>query len=264
MTLPADILALRGGAERAAAALPAALMRGQGLALWRQIAATLEQEIAGAAETAGPGTRLPTEAVLAARFGVNRHTVRRAMEELEARGLIRVEQGRGSFVAEDVLDYPLGPRTRFSETVLRQNREPKGRILRLAEVPADAQVSKALGLRRGRSVVLAERLGLANGRPVVIGAHWFSAQRFPGIAAMLAEDPSITAALARCGVPDYRRQVTRITARMPTPEESELLQQSRARPVLVTEAVNVDGTGAPIELSIATYAAARMQLVVEN
>ena len=56
------------------------------------------------------------------------------MEELEGRGLVRIEQGRGSFVAEDVLDYPLGPRTRFSETIRRQNREPQGRILRIEEI----------------------------------------------------------------------------------------------------------------------------------
>jgi GntR family phosphonate transport system transcriptional regulator len=242
---------------------PSTLARGQGVALWRQIATAIEHDIA-AGRGASPGDRLPTEAALSARFGVNRHTVRRAMEELEARGLIRVEQGRGSFVAEDVLDYPLGPRTRFSETIRRQNREPAGRMLRIVETEAEAQVARALGLRRGRPVVVAERLGLANGRPVVVGTHYFPAQRFPGIAALLAEDVSISAALARCGVPDYRRHVTRITARMPTPEEATLLQQSRARPVLVTEAVNVDAAGAPVELSIGRYAAARMQLVVES
>ncbi|MBX9698548.1 MAG: phosphonate metabolism transcriptional regulator PhnF [Acetobacteraceae bacterium] len=256
------------GAGRSGAAAPLqgdALARGGGVALWRQIATSIEHDIAGTAgRAAQPGDRLPTEAAFAARFGVNRHTVRRAMEELEARGLIRVEQGRGAFVAEDVLDYPLGPRTRFSETIRRQNREPAGRMLRIAEVAAEAAVAKALGLRRGRPVVLAERLGLANGRPVVIGSHYFPTQRFPAIAVMLADDPSVTAALARCGVPDYRRQVTRITARMPTPEEAALLQQSRARPVLVTEALNVDPAGAPVELSIARYAGARMQLVVES
>lgn len=242
------------------------LTRGQGVALWRQIASAIERDIGASAPGRGadPGTRLPTEAALAGRFGVNRHTVRRALEELEARGLIRVEQGRGSFVAEDVLDYPLGPRTRFSETIRRQNREPAGRMLRIAEMAAEAAVAKALGLRRGRGVVMAERLGLANGRPVVIGTHYFPSHRFPAMAALLAEDPSITAALARCGVPDYRRQVTRITSRMPTPEEAVLLQQSRARPVLVTEAINADPAGTPIELSIARYAAARMQLVVES
>ncbi len=238
------------------------LARGQGVALWRQIATALEREIAAAHDA--PGARLPTEAALSARFGVNRHTVRRAMEELEAHGLIRVEQGRGSFVAEDVLDYPVGPRTRFSETIRRQNREPQGRMVRIEEGEADAQVAAALGLRRGRPVLLAERLGLADGRPVVIGSHWFSLARFPGIGALLAEDASVTRALARCGVPDYRRQVTRVTARMPTPEEASLLQQTRSRPVLVTEAVNVDPDGTPVELSVARYAAARMQIVVES
>jgi GntR family phosphonate transport system transcriptional regulator len=239
------------------------LARGQGVALWRQIAARLEQDIAGG-RGAAPGARLPTEAELSARFGVNRHTVRRAMEELTARGLIRVEQGRGSFISEDVLDYPIGPRTRFSETIRRQNREPAGRLLRTTELPADAQVATALGLRRGQPVALAERLSLVDGRPVLIGAHYFCARRFPDILALLAGDPSITKALTRCGVPDYRRQVTRVTARMPTPEEAGLLLQSRARPVLVTEAVNVDAAGAPVELSIARYAAARMQIVVKS
>lgn len=269
MTGPGSAAPRRGapaadpGTAEAAEITGASLARGQGVALWRQIATAIERDIA-AGRGAAPGARLPTEAALAARFAVNRHTVRRAMEDLEARGLVRVEQGRGSFVAEDVLDYPLGPRTRFSETIRRQNREPAGRMLRIAEIAAEAQVARALGLRRGRPVVLAERLGLANGRPVVIGLHYFPAQRFPGIQAMLAEDSSITAALARCGVPDYRRRITRVTARMPTPEEASLLQQSRARPILVTEAVNVDGAGAPVELSIARYAAARMQLVVES
>ncbi|MDB5372770.1 MAG: GntR family transcriptional regulator, phosphonate transport system regulatory protein [Belnapia sp.] len=251
-----------GATKAGATKMGGALARGDGVALWRQIAGALEQEIAGGSRT--PGARLQTEAELSARFAVNRHTVRRAMEELEARGLVRIEQGRGSFVAEDVLDYPVGPRTRFSETIRRQNREPQGRMLRIEEMPAEATIAEHLGLRRGRPVVLAERLGLVDGRPVVIGAHWFSAARFPDIAARLSEDPSITKALAALGVPDYRRQVTRITARMPTPEEAALLEQSRTRPLLVTEAVNVDAAGSPVEVCFACYAAGRMQIVVES
>jgi GntR family transcriptional regulator, phosphonate transport system regulatory protein len=245
-----------------AASVVADIARGQGVALWRQIAAALEREIAGGSR--GPGERLPTEAELSQRFGVNRHTVRRALESLEGRGLIRVEQGRGSFVAEDVLDYPLGPRTRFSESIRRQNREPEGRILRIAELPADAATAEALDLRRGRPVVVAERLSLADGRPIVLGAHHFPLDRVPGIAEALRADASITAALARCGVLDYRRALTRIVARMPTPEEARLLEQSRNRPLLVTEAVNVDAQGVPIELGIGRYAAGRIQLVVES
>jgi GntR family phosphonate transport system transcriptional regulator len=239
------------------------LSRGQGVALWRQIAGNLEGEI-----TAGrraPGSRLPTEAELSAHFAVNRHTVRRAMEELESRGLVRVEQGRGSFVAEDVLDYPLGSRTRFSEAIRRQNREPRGRILRVAEVASDAAVAAALRLCRGRPVIQVERLGLADGRPVVIGLHHFPLPRFAALRKLLAGgQASITVALAGCGVPDYRRASTRITARLPTPEEAELLQQARTRPVLVAEALNTDPAGEPVDYTIARYAAGRVQIVVEG
>jgi GntR family phosphonate transport system transcriptional regulator len=242
---------------------PAApLSRGQGVSLWRQIAGQMERDIAGGAHR--PGERLPTEAELSARFGVNRHTVRRAMEELEGRGLVRIEQGRGSFVAEDVLDYSLGPRTRFSEIIRRQNREPAGRILRVVEMAAEATLAELLGIRRGRPIILVERLALADGRPIVIGAHHFPAARFARLPALLAENASITAALVACGVPDYRRRVTRITARLPTPEEAETLQQSRNRPLLVTEAVNTDPAGEVVDVTFARYAAGRVQLVVES
>ena len=75
---------------------------------------------------------------------------------------------------------------------------------------------------------------------------------------------NLARALARLGVPDYRRHSTRITARMPTAEEAALLDQARSRPVLVSEALNVDAAGEPVELSIACYAAGRVQILVES
>ncbi|MCC7281787.1 MAG: phosphonate metabolism transcriptional regulator PhnF [Acetobacteraceae bacterium] len=230
------------------------------MTLWRQIASVLEAEIAALP----PGTRLATEAELAARFAVNRHTVRRAVEELARRGMIRVEQGRGSFTAEETVEYRLTPRTRFSETIARDRREPSGRLLRIARVPAGEEVAAALGLRRGASLWVVERLGLADGRPLVLGTHYFSASRLPGLGSALArEGGAITRALSASGVADYTRASTRISARMPTPEESALLDHPRARPVLVTDVVNVDPAGQPIEFGRAVYATPRVSLVVE-
>jgi GntR family phosphonate transport system transcriptional regulator len=238
------------------------LARGEGVALWRQIAQVLEQAIAAGKHE--PGSRLPSEADLAARHGVNRHTVRRALDALSLRGLIRIEQGRGSFVAEDVVDYPLGPRTRFSELIRAQNREPAGRILRVVEQPADAVVAEALRLRPGRPVLVAERLGLADGRPVVLGTHHFVLPRFAGMIPALEQDASITAAMAACGVPDYRRVSTRLTARLPTAEEADLLQQGRSRPVMVSEALNADPEGRPVDFTVSRYAAGRVQIVIDE
>ncbi len=238
-----------------------ALLRRDGISLWRQIEQAMERDITAGVIT--PGAQLPTEAQLAARFGVNRHTVRRAMEELSRRGLVRVEQGRGSFVTEDVIDYTIGPRTRFSEVIRRQNREPAGIVLRVEEAAADRAAADALGVRRGSKLVMVERLSSADGRPVCVGAHHFPAARFGEMARLIQQGNGISQALAAMGVTDYARKVTRVTARMPTPEEAELLRQPRSRPVLVSESINVDAAGTPVEWGVTRYATARVQIVFE-
>ncbi|MEO8715075.1 MAG: phosphonate metabolism transcriptional regulator PhnF [Acetobacteraceae bacterium] len=234
------------------------LLRDDGPPLWRQIEARLRDEIGG---TFPPGARLPPEADLSRRFGVNRHTLRRAMEELSRAGLVRVEHGRGAFVPEDVLDYVIEPRTRFSEWVRRHNKEPSGRVLRLTEEPADASAAAALGVAEGTPLVLLERLGLADGRPVSLGIHRF-APRLLGLMEALA-DGGITAALCAVGVEDYVRQVTRVTARMPSAAEAELLRTARTRPLLVTENINVDRAGAVVEFGVTRYPTPRVQIVFE-
>ncbi len=235
--------------------------RQAGMTLWRQIAEALRQEIGGADYPAG--ARLPTEAELAGRFAVNRHTVRRALEELSRGGLIRVEQGRGTFVAEDVLDYTVGPRTRFSEWIHRHNREPSGRVLQRREIAADSTIAAALGVRPGARVVLLERLGLADATPVSLTRHYFPATRLRGLLNALAATPRITEALRAAGVEDYVRQVTRVSARAPTATEAELLRMARNRPVLVTENINVDRTGVVVEFSVGCYPTPRVQIVFE-
>jgi GntR family phosphonate transport system transcriptional regulator len=244
------------------AGLASGLDRGGGVALWRQIAGALESAIASGPHA--PEDRLPSEGTLAAHFGVNRHTIRRALEELALRGVIRTEQGRGSFIAHDVLDYPLHGRTRFSENMRAQRREPAGTILRMGPVPAETVVAEALGIRRNRPVLRVERLGSADGRPVVIGIHHLPLPRFAPAQMALRADPSITAALAACGLEDYRRARTRITARLPTAEEAWRLEQPRGRPVLVTEALNVDPEGRPVDFTLASYAAGRVQVLVDG
>ncbi len=235
--------------------------RHDGVALWRQIATTLQERIG--AGTYPPGKQLPTEGDLSRGFAVNRHTVRRALQELSRGGLIRIEQGRGSFVAEDVIDYTVQPRTRFSEWIRRHNKEPSGRILRLTEMAAHAQVAAGLGIRSGAKVVVLERLGLADDRPVCLGSHHFPAARFRGLLEALRTAATITEALRSVGVSDYMRQVTRVSARLPTPEEATLLRTARTRPLLVAENVNVDRDGAIIEFGIALYPTPRVQIVFE-
>jgi GntR family phosphonate transport system transcriptional regulator len=238
------------------------LARMSGVALWRQIEQEIEADIR--AKQFGPGDRLPTEAELSQRFAVNRHTVRRAMLGLQERGLVRVEQGRGSFVQENIVDYRVSRRTRFSENILTLRRDPSGELVRVARLPADKTMAQMLHLRAGEPVLLLETLKSADGRPINLGSHHFPFRRFNGLAEAFKAEGSITAALRKFGVADYTRKVTRVTARMPEEEEARLLAQPRNRPVLITESVNVDESGTPIEYGLARFAADRVQFVFES
>ena len=242
------------------------LERNVGVALWRQIEGSLADEIAGG--ILAPGTQLPTEHDLAERFAVNRHTVRRAIGALVERGLVRVEQGRGTFVLEHVIDYLVGKRTRFSEIVTRQNRSPGGRLRSLERVPADQASARALAIREGDPIWQLDSISEVDGRPVSLGTHRFPAVRFPDFREVYmgtgAEAGSITRTLTHFGCGDYTRRTTRLTARMPDATETDLLQMPRSRPLMVSESVNVDGSGRPIEYGLASYAADRVQFVFET
>ena len=64
-------------------------MRRPGTLIWREIEEALSSDIAAGIYPAGG--RLPVEADLADRFGVNRHTVRQALAALQERGAISIE-----------------------------------------------------------------------------------------------------------------------------------------------------------------------------
>jgi GntR family phosphonate transport system transcriptional regulator len=237
-----------------------ALERGAGIAVWRQIAQHLEHDLRAGGQCGG--ARLPTEAELATRFAVNRHTVRRAIADLAARGLVRVEQGRGTFLQDLVVDYPLRRRTSFSANLLAQGREPTHEILEVAAVAADAVIAGPLAVRQGTRVVRSTSIGLADGVPISYGRSWFPAARFPGLADRLRGYTSISATLADYDLADYRRETTRVLARLPSSDEAAGLKQPVAEPVLVTEAIDIDSEGRPIRYGITCFAGARVQLTV--
>jgi GntR family phosphonate transport system transcriptional regulator len=231
----------------------------RGITRWRRIAESLAGDV-----SAGrfPGGRLPTEPELARRFAVNRHTIRRAVATLAEQGLVRVEQGRGTFVADGHIDYLLGRRTRFSANLQREGREPSHRLIGIGRSAADAATARDLRLKVGASIIEIETLSEADGVPMSYAVHRFPAKRFAALPDAFAKTPSVTVALAACGVADYTRRVTRLLARMPTEREAQLLHQPLMRPVLQADGVNVDVDGVPILRSISVFSGDRVQMVV--
>ncbi|QGY39201.1 phosphonate metabolism transcriptional regulator PhnF [Pseudodesulfovibrio cashew] len=231
------------------------------VALWRRIYGKIKDDVGSGA--LAPGDKLPSENRLAAHWGVNRHTVRRALAALEEEGVLRVEQGRGSFVREPVISYPVKRRTRFSENLLEQRRVPGNLLLRAGQAEADAEVAEALGIAQGSEVIRLVTAGEADGRRISLSISFFPARRFPGFIAAYRQEESVTRTLARFGVADYARMSSKVIARMPSRDEARELQQPRTRPVLVTESVNVDTDGVPVEFGICLFASDWVQLVVE-
>lgn len=237
------------------------LTAGMGVTAWRQIADRLREEIG---LSYGAGDRLPTEAVLARRFGVNRHTIRRALTSLAEDGIVRASRGSGTFVEEPRLAYPIGARTRFSEIVSDFGRVPAGQFLGAEDVAADAKVAAALSVEPGSATLLLRSIRRADEVPISCAESSLPLPRFAGFDTVLSEVPTLSAAFERYGAGDYRRATTRVTARVALPSEAEMLELAAGRIVLVVDSVNVDRDGVPIQATTAKFAADRVEIVIET
>ncbi|MBL4929257.1 phosphonate metabolism transcriptional regulator PhnF [Fuscibacter oryzae] len=228
--------------------------------LWKEIAATLEGEIARGHFPSA--TRLPTEAELSARFGVNRHTVRHALADLAARGLVLARRGAGVFVTGQPTEYPLGRRVRFHQAITAQGQTPEREITRIETRPCDGEEAEALGLTVADLVHVVEGVSRADGQPLAAFRSVFPAARLPGLPEALRAVPSITVALKACGVADYTRAQTRLTAKTARPMLALALRLPDGAPVLRSVAINVDEAGVPVEFGTTWFAGDRVTLTV--
>lgn len=229
--------------------------------IWKAIADTLRDDIAAQAHR--PGDKLPTEAALAARFGVNRHTVRQALAALADQGLVRARRGAGVFVTATPTDYPISARVRFHQNLRAAGRSPAKQLLALDTRTASAAERAALNIGEVK-VHAYEGLSLSDGRVIALFRSVFPAERFPELPSLLRADPSVTAALRASGVPDYTRASTRITATLASATQALHLQVDEGAPVLRTSSVNVDAQGVPVEAGLTWFAGDRVTLTLQE
>ena len=236
--------------------------RRSGIAVWKQIADTLAREIRDRAFT--ETNRLPSENTLAARFGVNRHTLRQAVASLQVDGLVRIEPGRGTFVQNELLDYVLSRRTRFSENLRRQGFLPSKQLLTAREIQAPERAYQELKLARDAKVLMVETLDEANDQPIGLAIAYYPAARFTGLLDMLNNGTCTTDILKHFGVQDYVRAESRVTTQMPSDETARLLKQAATRPLLCVESLDLDMDGLPIKYGETVFCGDRVQLVVST
>jgi GntR family transcriptional regulator len=201
------------------------------------------------------GDRLPSERWLCDELGVSRATVRRALEELVADGLVE-PRGRGSFVTGDALAEP--PNTLMSLSELGRSRglEASSRVLAREVRAATLDEAEAFGIAPGAELFELQRLRMLDGLPISLDNNRVPLRRAPAVAALDFATASLYEALERGG-----RRLARadyeVEARVAESPEAELLGLTRGAPVLFTTTVAIDEEGQVVDIGRTVYRADR-------
>lgn len=207
-----------------------------------------------------PGSPIPTERSLAAEFDVSRTTVRQALAELTVEGRLLRVQGKGTFAAEPKVAQRL-QLSSYTEDMKAQGRQPSSRLLEVSEEPADADLSRLLGMRAGAKVLRLHRLRLADGEPMAIETTHLPLARFRGLRRYVTSGGSLYQVLReRFGVEMGHAEETIETA-LASPAEAELLGADVGLPMLLLSRHSFDTDGKPVEWVRSVYRGDRYKFV---
>lgn len=131
-------------------------------------------------ESSEIGSMLPPERELAAELNVARMTVRRAMDDLVTAGLVKREQGRGTFVIRPKVAKQMAM-TSFTDGMRERGLTPGSDVLSFRRIRATAVQARALRIPAGEAVFRFTRLRSADGEPVGLETTWVAASQVPGL-----------------------------------------------------------------------------------
>ncbi len=121
------------------------------------------------------GDLFPSELTLVTSYGVSRQTVRQALRQLRAEGVVTAERGRAPRVAPVAdIRQPLGALYSLFASVEAQGLEQRS-VVRVLEIRAAPAVAERLGLLGSTEMFYLERLRLAGDHPLALDATWLPA-----------------------------------------------------------------------------------------
>jgi GntR family transcriptional regulator len=195
--------------------------------------------------------RLPSEPEMATMLGVARGTIRRATRTLLAEGLLVQHQGRGTFVASQMLEQSFAQEiVSTSEALDRDGVRYDTRVVRRSVEVAPQAVAAHLHLRDAEAQVAAiRRVRSVEGVPVFILDNYVVASLCPGLESADLSSRALFAVLEQ----DYDLRVSGVQrtfqAQAASAEIAALLGLAIGDPVLYLEQISYEQDGEPIEYS---------------
>lgn len=241
--------------------------------LYRELAAALREAITSGELEAG--SAMPTEEKLAEQHGVSRNTVRLALGQLQAEGLITTGRGRGGRRVQrrEVLEF-YGSR---SESMDRRktagvdawvaDNQEQGRSgtqrIAVAIEEAPARIAQLLGLDQGAAVVVRRRVRFSDGVPHNLNDTYYPADIAEGTLIMHPGDvpQGVIAYMRELGYEQVRYR-DEIEARMPDPAEIQRLKIPTGWPVIVQTRTGYT-EDRPVKVTVGVWPADRSRLVYE-
>lgn len=210
------------------------------------------------------GELLPGEPQLAEELGVSKMTIRQAIYELVAEGLLERHKGRGTFVRPPSMRLQLPFFTSYTQDMRRRGYAPRTVLLQLGTMPASERQAGRLGIEPGDRLVRIHRLRFADELPMVLETVLIVKALFPGIEDALQESESRYAIYEnRYGVRPNRAEQT-LEAVITTSEEARHLGVPVGAPALMIEGVLFDQDDRAIEIMKSVYRADRYKVYLER
>lgn len=210
-----------------------------------------------------PGEQLPPERELSDSLGVNRMTLRRALQVLESQGLILRKHGVGTFIAEPKIDRQMEVVFRFTSGMLNQGFTPGAEMISFEEIPAESVLAKDLAIPISSRVYSILRLRSINREPVMLETYKIPVQRFPGLDRFDLESHSIYEIMEGeygVSIDRARQSFEPITA---TPFEADLLKIGSGEALMMERRISYDSMNQPVEYGQDRYRGDRFRFVAE-
>lgn len=208
------------------------------------------------------GDQFPPERDLAQELGVSRMTLRRAIDELVARGAVRRRHGSGVFALGPKLDQALIANS-FTEDMRARGLTPGARTLSFEVSPAGSRIRRQLHLREGAEIVAISRLRLADDEPIALEDLNVPRALLPDLRAEHLEDRSFYELLREQHGIHVAHSVQTIEPTVLDDEEAGHLDVPVHTPALLFERTSRSADGTLIEFVRSVYRGDRYKIRTE-